>query len=312
MDSIELSFPFDSVLDENGQDDRLYYSQDFATYFANFISNGVYPNPSNNLKIESINGLVVKAKAGSGFINGYGYVLNEDLEITLNTANANYTRKDIIVLRLDLVNRYIRIYVKEGNPSSNSQIPTITRNDDIYELKLAEVTIKAATQVITQADILDTRLNKSVCGIVSSVVETVDTTELFNQYETYLNQKIEEWKQTQQQQNNEFTQQMTEIENWYNSVKIDITKLQSFDFDNLAELKGATKKTDFLQNGDVDEKIFITASNTKVADRLTKFLSNGDIQVNTKVYERNGVDVMKQVTVLTKFNNDGSISEVIS
>ncbi len=105
---------------------------------------------------------------------------------------------------------------------------------------------------------------------------------------------------------------MTEIENWYNSVKIDITKLQSFDFDNLAELKGATKKTDFLQNGDVDEKIFITASNTKVADRLTKFLSNGDIQVNTKVYERNGVDVMKQVTVLTKFNNDGSISEVIS
>ena len=31
MDNTELSFPFDSVLDENGQDDRLYYSGDFAT-----------------------------------------------------------------------------------------------------------------------------------------------------------------------------------------------------------------------------------------------------------------------------------------
>ena len=312
MDSIELSFPFDSVLDENGQDDRLYYSQDFATYFANFISNGVYPNPSNALKIESINGLVLRAKAGSGFINGYGYVLNEDLEITLNTANATYTRKDIVVLRLDLVNRYIKIYVKEGTPSSSPQIPTITRNDDIYELKLAEITIKPATQTITQADILDTRFNKSVCGIVSSVIETVDTTELFNQYETYLNQKIEEWKQTQQQQSNEFNEQMTEIENWFTEVKVDITKLQSFDFDNLAELKGATKNTKFLENGDVEEKIFITADNTKVADRLTKFLPNGDIEVSTKVYERNGVDIMKQVTVLTKFNSDGSISEVVS
>ena len=39
---------------------------------------------------------------------------------------------------------------------------------------------------------------------------------------------------------------MTEIENWYTEVKVDITKLQSFDFDNLAELKGTTKKTSFL------------------------------------------------------------------
>ena len=312
MDNTELSFPFDSVLDENGQDDRLYYSGDFATYFANFISNGVYPNPSTALKIESVNGLVVKAKAGSGFINGYGYVLSEDLEITLNTANASYTRKDIVVLRLDLVNRYIRIYVKEGVPSSSPQVPTITRNDDTYELKLAEITIKPATQAITQADILDTRLDSSVCGIVSAVVKTVDTTELFNQYETYLNQKIEEWKKIQQQQSNEFNNQMTEIENWYTEVKVDITKLQSFDFDNLAELKGVTRNTNFLGSGNIEEKIFITADNTKVADRVTAFLSNGDIQVDTKVYERNGVDIMKQVSVLTKFNSDGSISEVVS
>ena len=146
----------------------------------------------------------------------------------------------------------------------------------------------------------------------SAVVETVDTTELFNQYETYLNQKIEEWKQIQQQQSNEFNNQMTEIENWYTEVKVDITKLQSFDFDNLAELKGTTKNTNFLSNGNIEEKIFITADNTKVADRLTTFLYNGDIQVDTKVYERNGIDIMKQVSVLTKFNSDGSISEVVS
>ncbi len=59
-----------------------------------------------------------------------------------------------------------------------------------------------------------------------------------------------------QQQSNEFNEQMIEIENWFTEVKVDITKLQSFDFDNLAELKGATKNTKFLENEDVEKNIY--------------------------------------------------------
>ncbi|MDE6181628.1 MAG: hypothetical protein K2F59_00295 [Eubacteriales bacterium] len=323
MENKELSFPFDSVLDENGQDDRLYYSEDFTRYFANFISNGVYPNPSNGLKIMAKNGLILTAKKGSGFINGYGYVLNEDLEIRLNIANASYTRKDIVVLRLDLINRSINIFVKEGTPSASPSLPSITRNSDIYELKLAEITIRAGVQAITQADIFDTRLNNSVCGIVTSVVESVDTEDLFEQYETYLNQKIEEWENRKNQQEIDFREQLNnqqeefeiqhnEIEAWYTSVKLDITKLQSFDFDNLAELKGTTKTTKILSNGGVEEKILMTNSSTNVAKRVTERLTNGDVRTVTTVYERNGIDIMKTATILIKVNTDGSVTEVVS
>ncbi len=309
----EVSFPFDSV-QADGIDDRVYYAEDFKRYFKQFLRNGVYPNPSTNLKVEALNNnMILSVNLGSAFINGTCYSLIEDkLNIAVSDSHINYNRKDIVVVSLNETNRTVNILYKEGVASASPQAPTIIRNADIYELKLCEIAVKSGVNKITQADILDTRLDNSVCGFVTGLVETVDTTELFNQYETYLNQKIEEWKQTQQQQSNEFNEQMTEIENWYNSVKIDITKLQSFDFDNLAELKGATKNTNFLENGDVEEKIFITADNTKVADRFTKFLPNEDIEVNTKVYERNGVDIMKEVTVLTKFNSDGSISEVIS
>ncbi len=323
MEAKELSFPFVSVLDENGQDDRLYYSEDFTRYFANFISNGVYPNPSTGLKVLAGNGLNLVVKKGSGFIKGYGYFLTEDLNSTLNTANASYTRKDIVVLMLDLINRYIRIYVKEGTPSASPSLPDLTRNSDIYELKLAEITIRAGVQTITQADILDTRLDNSVCGVVTNVVNSVDTQSLFNQYETYLNQKITEWEAKKTEQENDFNNQlnnqqmdfnnqMTEIEGWYNSVKIDITKLQTFNFDNLAELKGTTKTTKTLENGNIEEKIFTTVDNVKVAERVTRVLTNKDIQVNIKVYERNGIDIMKNVTVVTKRNSDGSITEVVS
>ena len=309
----EVSFPFDSV-QTDGIDDRVYYSEDFKRYFKQFLTNGVYPNPSTNLKVEALNNnMVLSVNLGSAFINGACYSIIEDkLNITVSDSHISYNRKDIVVVSLNETNRTVNVLYKEGVPSASPQAPTITRNADIYELKLCEITVKSGVNKITQADILDTRLDKSVCGLVTGLVETVDTTELFNQYETYLNQKIEEWKKIQQQQGNEFNNQMTEIENWYTEVKVDITKLQSFDFDNLAELKGTTKNTKFLSNGNIEEKIFITADNTKVADRLTTFLSNGDIQVDTKVYERNGVDIMKQVSVITKFNSDGSISEVIS
>ena len=59
MSDTEKSFPFDSVELTDGSYDRAYYSEDFADYFAKFISNGVYPNPSNNLLVESLNNNMV-------------------------------------------------------------------------------------------------------------------------------------------------------------------------------------------------------------------------------------------------------------
>ena len=212
----EVSFPFDSV-QTDGVDDRVYYAEDFKRYFKQFLTNGVYPNPSTNLKVEALNNnMILSVNLGSAFINGTCYSLIDDkLNITVSDSHINYNRKDIVVVSLNETNRIVNILYKEGVPSASPQAPTITRNADIYELKLCEITVKSGVNKITQADILDTRLNKSVCGFVTGLVETVDTTELFNQYETYLNQKIEEWKQTQQQQSNEFNEQMTEIENWY-------------------------------------------------------------------------------------------------
>ena len=109
-----------------------------------------------------------------------------------------------------------------------------------------------------------------------------------------------------------FKNQMTEIEKWFTEINLDITKLKGFDFDNLAELKGTTKHTNFLENGNIEEKIFITADNTQVATRITNFLENSDIEENIKVYERNGIDIVREITIITKFNEDGSISEAIS
>lgn len=313
---------FDSAIN----DKRALLAEDWARYIRTFITDGIRNGGTclqvTNTRSTSTDTMVISIDGGIANIQGYIFISEKDskgkyIELELEESHNQYDRIDRVVLRLDrnVQKRKIEPIILRGTASSNPIPPALTRNSVVYELSLAKILVKANTLIIKQEDITDERFNDDVCGLINSILglDSSEWQRMFDEFMASLRQSNDdELNRIKEELEKIFNNQMTEIENWYNSVKIDITKLQSFDFDNLAELKGATKKTDFLQNGDVDEKIFITASNTKVADRLTKFLSNGDIQVNTKVYEGNGVDVMKQVTVLTKFNNDGSISEVIS
>lgn len=313
----EIYFPFDSVQNELGEDDRVYFSADFAKYFSNFIGNGIYPNPSDNLKVVENNGLSLIIKSGSGFINGYGYVLKEDMPITINKADASYTRKDIIVLKLDLVNRNITLQLKTGTPSNSPVAPDIVRNSDIYELKLAEITIKANTQNITNADILDTRFDNSVCGVVTNVVKSVDTTELFNQYESYLNKKILEWEKTKDKQNedwqlqmseqeNEFNTKKSEIQTWYDDIKNNINIIKDFDFDNLANLNNVVRETT-KNSTQIIEVIKFEPNQKNIAKRTTT-INRNEITINLIVYEEDGETEKLNKNIVTTII-DGKIIE---
>ena len=64
----------------DGEYDRVYLAEDYARYFSSFIGNGVFPNPSNNLKVvASGENMKVTVKAGKAWINGYYYENDSDL-----------------------------------------------------------------------------------------------------------------------------------------------------------------------------------------------------------------------------------------
>ena len=308
---------FDSAIN----DKRSLLAEDWAKYIRSFITDGVR-NGGTCLQVTNKNSMVINIDEGIANIQGYIFISEKDskgkyIELEVEESHNQYDRIDRVVLRLDrnAQKRTIEPIVLRGTASSIPAPPALTRNNLVYELSLAKIHIKANTLVIKQEDITDERFNDDVCGLINSILglDSSEWQRMFDEFMSGLRKSNDdELNRIREELEKIFNNQMTEIENWYTEVKVDITKLQSFDFDNLAELKGTTKNTKFLSNGNIEEKIFITADNTKVADRLTTFLSNGDIQVDTKVYERNGIDIMKQVSVLTKFNSDGSISEVIS
>ena len=178
---------FDAHLTD-GKYDRVYLAENFARYFANFIGNGVFGGKSNELMVrqkEAAN-MSVRVLSGQGWINGYWYENTDELSLAIDVADGVLNRIDSIVLRWDNVERVIRLAVKKGTPSSTAYPSSVLRNADFYELKLAEVYVKAGATSITQADITDTRLDNTVCGLVQGVVQQFDTTEFGKQIDSFI------------------------------------------------------------------------------------------------------------------------------
>lgn len=153
--------------------DRVYDATDFAAYFGNLVSNGVFYASATNLQATPGNGLAVSVAAGSAWINGYRYENTDDLNLPLTTANGSNPRIDRIVVRLSQVSRSIQLAVVDGTPAATPSAPALTRTSDVYELGIADVLIPAAATSIATNNITDTRLNTNLCGLVNSLVTAV-------------------------------------------------------------------------------------------------------------------------------------------
>lgn len=153
--------------------DRVYDATDFATYFGSLVSNGIFYKTANNLKVTATTGMNVIAQSGSAFINGYHYQNTTPLELDIQTADGVNPRIDRVVIRWSNIDRNIHLAVNSGVPSATPTPPDLTRNNDVYELGIADIFVARGTISIVTENITDTRLNTSLCGLVNSLVSAV-------------------------------------------------------------------------------------------------------------------------------------------
>lgn len=165
--------------------DRVYSAESFAEYFASFIANGVFPDPATNLQVvANVPGdMTVRVKSGLGWINGYYCNNDGDYSLAISPANGTFPRIDAVVLRWSRSNRSISLEVKTGVATSSPSAPPLERSADNYELMLASISVVAGATSIAQANITDKRPDSTVCGWVKGVVDQIDTTDLFAQYD---------------------------------------------------------------------------------------------------------------------------------
>lgn len=187
--------------------DRKYTAEQIGKYFDKIISNGVFVNPSTNLQVVQDEGMRIKVFEGRGWIDSH-WVDNDSFHImALAQSNIVYPRIDCVVMYLDTSepHRILSFKIKQGTASVNPVAPSMVRDEYLKEYCLAEVYVPANSTTITQANITDTRANNDVCGWVTSLIDQVDTSTLFKQ-----------WQKAYEDYYDEST---TEFEEWFGNLK---------------------------------------------------------------------------------------------
>lgn len=219
--------------------DRAEEASFFAKYFSQFISNGVFPNPSTNMQVLADTGMQIKVSAGVCYINGYmGWVENTETK-TIEESDTQ-PRIDRIVMRLDFDERTIDWFIKKGTASGNPVAPTLQRDYDMYEIGIADILVGGNVVEINQENITDLRLNTDLCGIVANQLQHVDTTTLFNQYQDWLTNVTEQGEADLQTNLEQFE---TEFNTWFATIQDTLDGDTAGKLLNLINTKADKKKT---------------------------------------------------------------------
>lgn len=189
------SYFFNALLNGNVYD-RTYSAEDFTSYLKELVGNGVFPNPSSQLQVRASSGMNVVVAAGSGWINGHKMNNTSDLVLSIDNSDVLLDRIDRVIFYLDLSTRDMGIEVLKGTSSTSPVAPTLTRNETRYEMSLATITVSKQTSAITGSMIVDTRLDSDVCGFVQGLIQQIDTSTLFRQYDESFNEWFKDVKET--------------------------------------------------------------------------------------------------------------------
>lgn len=165
--------------------DRTYDADQMSKYFDGLVSDGVYESVGGALQVLAMSGggMTVNVSTGRGLINCKW--LSNDTVLTLDITQSHPTlnRWTAVVMRLNKTNRLMEITTKDGTTASNPIKPSMQKDSSIIELCLAYIYVAAGVTSISQANISDQR-GTNLCGFVTGLIEQVDTSELFLQWQT--------------------------------------------------------------------------------------------------------------------------------
>lgn len=154
-------------------------------------SNGVFvkKNDGSELQVIAEGNMTVSILPGGCHIEGArGYEASKR-NISISAAHSSLKRIDRIVARMDDSDsvRSIELYKKEGVSSTTPTAPELVRESNYYEIALADIYVMPGATEITNANIVDTRLDRELCGMVIPAFPTpLNLESISNQYVSLL------------------------------------------------------------------------------------------------------------------------------
>lgn len=98
-------------------------------------------------------GMYVNVADGYAFVEGFTYHNDAAKQLPIGAADATNPRVDLVVLRLDRAANKVSAVVLQGTPAASPASPALSTTNELYDLRLAQVTIPAAAGVIRPEDV---------------------------------------------------------------------------------------------------------------------------------------------------------------
>lgn len=124
------------------------------------------------------------------------FPLNEgDVLLTFADADGVYPRWDVIALVYDKNANTAGLEVRTGLAAETPALPALRRNDDYDEIFLYRVTRPVGATKITADNVVDLRLDNTVCGLMRDTIDAIDTSVMQATFAAFLAQIETELKQ---------------------------------------------------------------------------------------------------------------------
>lgn len=171
--------------------DRKYNATHFSKIFDGIIKDGVFASIGNKF-FTTVGELPMEVVVGSGkaWFNHTWNLNTTPIIFNISPSHPVLTRYDLILLEVnesaDVYGRVNTIKVVEGTPASNPVKPELVNTEFIHQYPLSYIKVNPGAAEIVAADI-EITVGQEPCPFVTGILETVDISTLFANWESQFN-----------------------------------------------------------------------------------------------------------------------------
>lgn len=163
-------YSIDSGFYDSVNKDRLYSADDMNRPYKSILTEGIFQK-DDGFAVTAAGGMLIRVAAGIALLGERWIDADEVENIPVPENTSLYNRTDSVILQINNKTevRAGRIVYRTGTPGSGNAPDLITGDDDIAEVRLANIFVASNAAAITSANITDRR-GSTDCPYVKFIV----------------------------------------------------------------------------------------------------------------------------------------------
>lgn len=170
--------------------DRVYDADDMNAIFDGIITDGVFGNIGSKFTVTPGDGMAVNVGTGKARFHQIFVENDANLILQVSQSDVLLNRIDAVAIRVDkTVNgRLGNIVIVKGSPSQNPVAPVLSSDNQIWEMPIAYINIKANANAITSSDI-QYLVGRNSTPLITAPMQKIN----LESYISYLEKQFVEW-----------------------------------------------------------------------------------------------------------------------